>query len=189
MLCGSDKSPGPDGLNLKFIKEFWETIKADVFRFMDEFFVHGTLPKGCNASFFALIPKVSNPQNLNEYRSISLISSIYKIVSKVLAWRLKEVLPTLIDERQSAFIESRQLLHSTLIANEVIHEAKSRNRPCLIFKADFEKAYDSVSSDFLLYMLRKMGFCEKWILWIEGCLKSASISVLINGSPSSEFTP
>ena len=60
MLCGSDKSPGPDGLNLKFIKEFWETIKADVFRFMDEFFVHGTLPKGCNASFIALIPKVSD---------------------------------------------------------------------------------------------------------------------------------
>ena len=109
-------------------------------------------------------------------------------MSKVLAWRLKEVLPTLIDERQTTFIEGQHLLHSTLIANEVIHEAKSRNRLCLVFKADFEKAYDSVSWDFLLYMLRRMGFCEKWILWIEGCLKSASISILINGSPSSEFT-
>ena len=59
----------------------------------------------------------------------------------------------------------------------------------MIFKAYFEKAYDSVSWDFLLYMLSRMGSCEKWILWIEGCLKSASISVLINGSPSSEFTP
>ena len=68
-----------------------------------------------------------------------------KIVSKVLAWRLKEVLPTLIDERQTTFIEGQHLLHSTLIANEVIHEAKSINRSCLVFKADFEKAYDSVS--------------------------------------------
>ena len=93
MLCGSDKTPGLDGLNFKFIKEFWEIIKVDVLRFMDEFFVHGTLPKGCNASFIALIPKVTEPQNLNEYRPISLVGSIYKIVSKVLAWRLKEVLP------------------------------------------------------------------------------------------------
>ena len=152
------------------------------------FLVHGTLPKGCNASFIALIPKVSDPQNLNEYMPISLIGSIYKIVSRVLAWRLKEVLSTLIDERQTTFIEGRHLLHNTLIANEVIHEAKSGNRSCLIFKADFEKAYDSVSWDFLLYMLRRMGFCEKWISWIEGCLKSASISILINDSPKRSKT-
>ena len=113
--------------------------------FMDEFFFHGTPPKGYNAFFIVLIPKVYDPQNLNEYRPISLIGSICKIVSKVLAWRLKEVLPTLIDERQTTFIEGRHLLHNTLIANEVIHEAKSINRSCLVFKADFEKAYDSVS--------------------------------------------
>ena len=97
------------------------------------------------------------------------------------------MLPTLIDERQTTFMDGRHLLHITLIANEVIHEAKSRNKPCLVFKADFEKAYNLVSWEFLLYMLRRMGFCEKWISWIEGCLKSASVSILINGSPSSEF--
>ena len=59
----------------------------------------------------------------------------------------------------------------------------------MFFKAVFEKAYHSVSWHFLLYMLRRMDFCKKWILWIEGCLKSASISILINDSPSSEFTP
>ena len=80
--CGSDKTPGPDGLNFKFIKEFWEVIKVDVLRFMDEFFVHGTFLKGCNASFIAFIPKVNDPQNLNEYRPISLIGSIYKIVAR-----------------------------------------------------------------------------------------------------------
>jgi len=82
MRCGSDKTPGPDGLNFKFIKEFWEVIKVDVLRFMDEFFVHGTFLKGCNASFIAFIPKVNDPQNLNEYRPISLIGSIYKIVAR-----------------------------------------------------------------------------------------------------------
>ena len=96
-----------------------------------------------------LIPKVNDPQNLNEYRPISLIDSIYKIVAKVLVRRMKEVLPLIIDERQTAFIEGRHLLRSTLIANEVIH-AKRSNKPCLVFKVDYEKAYDSVSWDFLL---------------------------------------
>ena len=136
---------------------------------MDEFFVHGTFPKGCNASFIALIPKVNDPQNLNEYRPISLIGIIYKIVAKVLARRMMEVLPILIDERQTTFIESRHLLHNTLIANEVIHEAKRSNKPCLVFKVHYEKVYDSVSWEFLLYMLRRMRFCKRWISWIEGC--------------------
>ena len=93
---------------------------------MDKFFVHGTFLKGYNASFLALIPKVNDPQNLNEYRPISLIGSIYKIVAKVLARRMKKVLSMLIDERQIAFIEGKHMLHSILIANEVIHEAKRR---------------------------------------------------------------
>ena len=59
----------------------------------------------------------------------------------------------------------------------------------MVLKVNYEKAYDSVNWDFLLYMLRRMGFCSKWINWIDGCLKSASIFVLVNGSPSAEFIP
>ena len=100
-----------------------------------------------------------------------------------------KVMPFNIDETQSAFIEGRHLLHSVLIANEVIEEAKRNSKPCLVFKVDYEKAYDSVSWEFLLYMLERTGFSSKWVKWIEGCLKSASISVLVNGSPSAEFLP
>lgn len=114
---------------------------------------------------------------------------MYKIVSKLLANRMKKVMPFIIDESQSAFIEGRHLLHSMLIANEVIEEAKRDSKSCLVFKVDFEKAYDSMSWDFLLYMLQRTGFCPKWVKWIEGCLKSASISILVNGSPSAEFIP
>lgn len=120
---------------------------------------------------------------------ISLIGCIYKIVAKLLANRLKRVLPNIIDDRQSAFISGRHLLHSVLIANEVVEEAKRGRKSCLFFKVDFERAYDSVSWNFLSYMLRRMGFCSKWILWIEGCLKSASVSVLVNGSPTAQFAP
>lgn len=126
--CGSEKSPGPDGFNFKFIKQFWETLKPDFIRFLDEFHVNGIFPKGCNASFIALIPKVKDPQSLNEYRPISLIGCVYKTVAKILANRLKEVLPNIIDERQTAFIRERHLLHGVVIANEVVEEAKREKK-------------------------------------------------------------
>ena len=122
--CGSEKSLGQDGINFKFIKSFWNVIKPDVLRFLDEFYVNGMFPKGCNASFIALIPKVAGPQVLDEYRPISLISCMYKIVAKLLTNRLKKVMSLIIDERQSAFIGDRHLLHSALIVNEVVEEAK-----------------------------------------------------------------
>jgi len=83
---------------------------------------------------------------------------MYKIVAKLLVKRMKMVMPTIIDETQFAFIEGRHLLQSALITNEVIEEARRSHKPCLIFKVDYEKAYDSVSWEFLLYMLRRMGF-------------------------------
>ena len=110
-------------------------------------------------------------------------------MAKLLANRLKKVMPFIIDERQSAFIEGRHLLHSAAIANEVVEEARRGQKLCIVFKVDYEKAYDSVSWDFLLYLLRRMGFHSKWIRWMDGCLKSASISVFVNGSPSHEFIP
>jgi len=75
--CGSEKNPGPDGLNFKFIKKFWQIIKPDILRFLDEFYINRRFPRGCNASFIALIPKVADPQVLNDYRPISLIGYVY----------------------------------------------------------------------------------------------------------------
>jgi len=146
--CGNEKSPGPDGLNFKFIKQFWQLLKPDIIRFLYEFHANGIFPKGSNASFITLVPKVPDPQNLNDFRPISLIGCVYKIVAKLLANRLKRIMPEIIDERQSAFVAGRQLLHSTIIANEVVEEAKRGKKACLVFKADFERAYDSVSWDF-----------------------------------------
>ena len=68
------------------------------------------------------------------------------------------MLPGLIDERQSAFIKNRHILHGILILNEVVDEAIKRKKPAMIFKVDFEKAYDSVSWSFLDYMLKRLGF-------------------------------
>ena len=153
--CGGDKCPGPDGFNFNFIKEFWGVLKPEFRRFVDEFHVNGSFPRGSNASFLALIPKVNHPQSLNDYRPISLIGCMYKVIAKLLANRLRHVIPVLIDERQTAFIKDRHILRGTLILNEVVEEACRSKKPAMIFKVDFEKAYDTVSWSFLDYMLHR----------------------------------
>ena len=77
---------------------------------------------------------------------------MYKIVAKVFSRRLKKVMPTIIDKRQTAFVEGRHMLHSVLIANEVVDEEKGQNKSCLVFKVDYKKAYESICWEFLLYM-------------------------------------
>ena len=87
----------------------------------------------------------------------------------------------------NAFIKGRYILDGVLIANETMSYLKRTKEKCLIFKVDFEKAYDSINWKFLMSIMKKMGFGDKWCKWVETCLKSSSTSVLVNGSPSEEF--
>ena len=97
--CGNLKSPRPNGLNFKFIKHFWYPLKDDVERFLQEFQQNGMLPRRSNASSITLIPKVDDPQCLNEFRPISLVGCMYKVLAKILANRLKKVLSEVIDKK------------------------------------------------------------------------------------------
>lgn len=185
--CDGNKSPGPDGFNLNFIKNSWELLEADIIKFMNEFHSNAKLPKAISSSFIALISMVKHPQKLKEFRPISLIGCIYKILAKVLATRLKKVLGKVISTCQNAFLPNRQILDGFLVLNEVIDWAKRSKESCLLLKVDFERAYDSVNWNFLKYMLNRMGFCSIWIGWIMECVCSKSISVLVNSSPTKEF--
>ncbi|GJV44440.1 putative RNA-directed DNA polymerase [Tanacetum coccineum] len=116
-----------------------------------------------------------------------LIGCVYKVISKILANRLAKVIATVIGPNQSNLIEGRQILDGCLIANEIIIMASIEKLKLLLFKVYFEKAFDSVNWNFLLDNMRQMGFDSKWRNWIASCLSSASISILINGSPTKEF--
>ncbi|GLU19817.1 hypothetical protein SLE2022_360420 [Rubroshorea leprosula] len=124
--CDNSKAPGPDGLNFRFVKLFWGTIKKEIMEFIQEFHDTGRLVKGANESFVVLIPKVNDPEKIEEYRPISLIGVMYKILSKLLANRLRNVLDGVIGDTQMAFIAGRQLPESVVIANEVLDEVKNK---------------------------------------------------------------
>ncbi|GLU22472.1 hypothetical protein SLE2022_385450 [Rubroshorea leprosula] len=185
--CASDKAPGPDGFNFHFIKSAWGTVGADIINFIKEFHQNARLVKGINSSYITLVPKKKNPTSLKEFRPICTIGSMYKILAKVLANRLKMVIAKIISASQSAFIKGRQLVDCSFALNEIIHDLKIKRRKGIVFKADFEKAFDSVDWGYLDKMLSYLGFGEKWRSWIKECLRSASISILVNGSPTEEF--
>ncbi|GJZ10726.1 RNA-directed DNA polymerase, eukaryota [Tanacetum coccineum] len=166
--CGNDKSPGPDGFTFEFFR--------------------------CNSSFVALIPKINDPKLVSDYRPISLIGSIYKVVTKVLANRLSTVISDIISDVQSAFLPNRQILDGPFIISELISWCKRKKQQAMMFKVDFAKAYDSVRWDYLDDVLRCFGFGPKWRSWISGSLNSVWVrlsiivtSILVNGSPTAEF--
>ncbi|CAL5430761.1 unnamed protein product [Camellia sinensis] len=185
--CDGNKAPGPDGFNLLAIRKCWNFMKGDIMLFFNEFYAYGKLAPGLISSFIALIPKCDNPCSLNEYRPISLIGSMYKILAKVLSNRLKSAIPSIISPTQSAFLGERFILDGVLVANEALDWWRCKKKRGVIIKIDFEKAYDCVNWSFLLNMMESFELGHKWRSWIHSCVTNARISVLVNGSPTNEF--
>ncbi|GKD41675.1 cysteine-rich receptor-like protein kinase, partial [Tanacetum coccineum] len=104
-----------------------------------------------------------------------------------LSERIKKVIGNVIGEVQNAFIHGRYILDGVLIANETMEFMKKKKQKGIFFKLDFEKAYDSIEWGFLMAIMKKMGFGNKWCKWVDSCLRSTSISILVNGSPTREF--
>nr|GEZ31716.1 hypothetical protein [Tanacetum cinerariifolium] len=119
--------------------------------------------------------------------SNDIMSERRALLQKLLADRLVKVVDSLVSPEQSAFIKGRQIIDSVLMVNEIVTWAKKHKKKMMMFKVDFEKAYDSLSWDYLDCMFDNMGFGDKWRMWIRGCLVSARSSVLLNGSPNKEF--
>nr|GFD14933.1 cysteine-rich receptor-like protein kinase [Tanacetum cinerariifolium] len=151
------------------------------------FFSHNKFTRGCNSLFITLIPKIHDPKFVSDYRPISLIGSLYKVVTKILARRLSSVLASLISNVQTAFLPNRQILDGPFIIDELLSWCKRVKQEGMIFKVDFTKAYDSIRWEYLDNVLDAFGFGFKWRAWIKGSLLHGMASILVNGSPTSEF--
>ena len=142
-----------------------------------------------NATLLVLVPNKGSAKDLEDFRPISLVGNRYKLFAKVFANRIKKVMDKVISESQNSFVEGRQILYVVLITNEVVDSRLKNNESGVLCKLDIEKAYDHVNWKFLMAVLRKMGFGEKWIKWIDRCISIVKFFVLINGSETSRLSP
>ncbi|GAU37344.1 hypothetical protein TSUD_395250 [Trifolium subterraneum] len=187
-----DKSPGPDGFNPDFYQRFWEECSDDIFSVVSTLLERGYFPTSLNETNICLIPKCDNLTSMRDLRPISLCNVLYKMISEVLANRLKCCLDKCVSQEQSAFVEGRSILDNALIATEVIHALKRKTkgrRGELALKIDISKAYDKVDWGFLRGVMTKMRFTDVWIRWVIMCVSSVNYSVLINSDRVGPILP
>ncbi|XP_050277977.1 uncharacterized protein LOC126719473 [Quercus robur] len=185
------KAQGPDSMPPLFYQHYWDLIGEDVSQSVLTFLNSASLPEHLNHTFITLIPKKKNLEHASEFRPISLCNVLYKIFSKVLANRLKRILPKIITEHQSAFTKSRLIFDNILVAFESLHSMQKHNgkEGFMAIKLDMSKAYDRVEWPYLEAVMRKMGFNNKWIKLLMLCVTTISYSILVNGEPKGLIHP
>ena len=183
---------GPDGLPPLFYQKFWHMIGPDVTKGVLSCLNSSQVLSSINHTYITLIPKVRNPEKVTEFRPISLCNVIYKLASKVIANRLKLILPSIISDSQSAFVLGRLITDNILIAFETLHHMNSTKigrDGAMALKLDMSKAYDRVEWVFLEKIMGKMVFHNKFIGLIMSCISLVSYSLLVNGEPHGFIKP
>ncbi|GJR54181.1 hypothetical protein Tco_1404702 [Tanacetum coccineum] len=179
---GDERAPRPDGFSSAFFKKGWDIVGLNVCHAIRDFFVNGRLLKEINHTFIALIPKVSTPLKINDYRPISCCNVIYKCISKILTNRIIDGIKEVVSDNQSAFVPGRRISDNILITQELMHNYhRNRGPPRCAFKIDIQKAYDTVDWRFLGCVLKYFGFHPLMIKWIMACVTSTSFSLNLNG--------
>ncbi len=186
------KAPGPDGMPPIFYQSYWHVVGKDISAAVLYCLHSSTLLPSLNHTYVTLIPKTKSPKKMTKYKPISLCNVIYKLISKVLANRLKKILPHVISESQSAFVPGRLITDNILITFETLHHMHNKRAGkvgSMALKLDMSKAYDRVEWSFLKQVMVRMGFHERWISLIMECISIVSYSLLINGEPTGHITP
>lgn len=178
------KAPGPDRFTAEFLRACWPMLKQDVlavFHRLDD--LRGRGFHRINQALLTLLPKRPDAQTLGDYRPISLVHLIGKVVAKVLSLRLAPKLNSLVSKNQNAFIGGRSLHDNFVLVRQSMRLLHHLREPRVMLKLDLAKAFDTLSWAFLFEVLRRYGFGDKFLDWIAIILSFASTRVLLNGCP------
>ncbi|XP_057808675.1 uncharacterized protein LOC131023144 [Salvia miltiorrhiza] len=176
-------APGPDGFSGKFFQSCWSIIKDDVITAVRMFFLNNYLPSGCNANTLILIPKKENITTVMDLRPIVLSNFFFKIIAKVLAVRLSKVAAAYVTRNQFGFIQGRSIHDCIMLGSEGVNCMRRTNKGLnMACKIDIKKAFDTLNWDFLINVLKVLGFQQRFVDWINVILHSARISILCNGN-------
>jgi retron-type reverse transcriptase len=136
-----------------------------------------------NKANIILIPKKDGAESIGDFRPISLIHGVAKIITKVLALRLAPLINELISPCQSAFIKRRSIHDNFLYVRNLTRRFHRTKSPAIVLKLDISKAFDSVRWDYLLSLMQRRGFPLKWRNWISALLATSTSRVMLNGIP------
>ncbi|KAJ1695315.1 hypothetical protein LUZ63_012013 [Rhynchospora breviuscula] len=187
MGLADNKSSGPDGYPNEFFKLNWDLVKNELIILFDALFDLSLDLTSINLAHVIMIPKVQFAQQLSEFRPISIICYLPKLISKVLNNRMAVFLPLLISNTQTGFVKGRLISENFNTAREFIANISSSGDPAVMLKLDFTKAFDSVAWPFLFTLLQTRGFPFRFIAWVKLLLTSSKSAVLLNGAVGPTF--
>ncbi|GLT74509.1 hypothetical protein SLA2020_463010, partial [Shorea laevis] len=185
------KAPRPDGLHAAFFQNYWDLLSPKVCSEVRNVFTSGIIPGGWSHSLIALIPKVQNPEKITQFRPIGLCKVIYKAVTKILVFRLKNIIGELISPFQANFVPGRNGIDNVLILRELVYSFSKRKGRIgdMIIKLDLEKAYDRLEWGFIKEALLFFNFPPSLISIIMSCISLSKFAVIINGGTTEYFQP
>lgn len=180
----SDRAPGPDGFSGAFFKVAWTIVGADINSVFEAFWNMDFRGLNLiNEAMMVLLHKTEAPTGLKDYRPISLIHSVGKLITKTLATRLAPHMSLIVKHNQTAFIRGRHIHENFTAVQLTCRWLHARRHATILLKVDLAKAFDSVAWPFLLEVLTHIGFPPRWREWVSALLRTASTKVLVNGRP------
>lgn len=182
-----DKAPGPDGFTARFFQSCWSSINKDLLRMVRKSQSCSKIGGSTNSAFLALLPKEKGASDFSRFRPISLCNTSYKLITKIISIRLKNILPDIISENQGGFIKGRKILDNIVLVQEAVHSSCHRKEKGMVIKIDLANAFDRVRHDFLFTVMKKMGFSISFINWVKSCIASPWIAPLVNGRSTDFF--
>jgi hypothetical protein len=166
---------------------YFDLMAQDLLEAIEDSRIRGLVNKQLNNTFIVLIPKQNHPRQFSDYRPISLCNLSYKIITKIIANRIRPLLSRALAEEQLGFLKGRQILDAIGTAQECLHSIKTKNLPAILLKLDLKQAFDCVNWNFLHLILLQCGFGAATTNWMMGCITTASLAVLINGEATKAF--
>ncbi|CAI7807290.1 unnamed protein product [Closterium sp. NIES-53] len=175
------KTPGRDGLPKELWELKWDLLGGQVLQSVKEFERTGSLPTEFSTTVTVLLHKKGAEEDLQNYCLITLLSTAYKVIAKILANMIKHKLEKVVSEGQFGFLPGISLVGAVAIAADVIDAANSGQEDWLMLLVDFRKAFDSVGWEYLFDVLRKMGFPKVYVKWVEGLHHEVATRICNNG--------
>lgn len=183
----NDKSPSPDGFPVQFYKESIGWFVDDLYSLYIEAIIKGSLGKNVNQGLIKLIPKGGDKTLIKNWRPITLLNVSYKILVKLVARRLKKILPKIVSSTQTRFVKGRYILENLVTCWESLHWAKESRQSGAMLLINVEKAYDRIEWDYIIKMLHSLGFPPDFCNMVRTLLCDANVVVEVNGLRSSNF--
>jgi hypothetical protein len=181
-----NKASGPDGLPIEFYQVFWDLISEDLMVLFNEFYLRKLDISRFNYGFITLLPMVQGADKLQAFRPIALINVILTFFTKVLNYRAARVADKVVSEFQTTFIKVRFILDGVVLLHETLHEIHRSKKAAVLFKVDFEKAYDKLDKDFLFEVLLMKGFPKLFVDWVNSVVNDG-VAVMVNDQLSPYF--